>query len=612
MRKLFPLLFLLVFLPGSGCVRAQMPSSGGIIILKGPPESATAFDSIAWVDTSGGYVADQAGNKTPFVTSEVGRIIYFDQAYYDEVDHNQYWVGWRVGLQNRELVLPPVNNISLSPEDLPGLKSEEQTLEDIVERFSSGRPLIAPLLATLQNDINQLSGGSVLRNGKWMTQQEAAAVPSATPVLGQGSQAVTFTTRDGTKFTNVQVSVTDSGLSILTSDGGATVTFAQLPDDLSPFPPVIRTKIYAAQGKNSAGQIIPSGPPPKDFFAKDSATPAPPSASLAVTTTTDLNTDAVVLIKGDYAQGTGFLAQTPGGPVVITNLHVIAGNPNLKIFTTSGQEIVPLSLKGASDRDLAMFAIQDNHYTYLPLAPSVDKTSQPGDATVIPGNSEGGEVTLKTNGTVLGIGPQRIEFSNPVFHGNSGGPVFDVKSGNVIAVASFATKMTPQDEVDSNSFSNSNSAIKGPIRYFGWRLDTVPAWVTYDQSRFVNEVLFLKDMDDVSLAIDSFINGKSVAESHAMLPGKPGAKFYEAEQKLREAYDNYHSASGDRQAAAQELVWTLGTLADDGFGAVHNPDGFYSYDQELAKHELEYRSALKTEISDYQSKINTPGPNSGL
>jgi hypothetical protein len=45
---------------------------------------------------------------------------------------------------------------------------------------------------------------------------------------------------------------------------------------------------------------------------------------------------------------------------------------------------------------------------------------------------------------------------------------------------------------------------------------------------------------------------------------------------------------------------------------VHNPDGFYSYDQELAKHELEYRSALKTEISDYQSKINTPGPNSGL
>jgi hypothetical protein len=199
---------------------------------------------------------------------------------------------------------------------------------------------------------------------------------------------------------------------------------------------------------------------------------------------------AVVLIKGDLGEGTGFLTRTADGPVVITNIHVISANPNIHIQTTTGEEIKTLGLKGAADRDLAMFSIQDNHYNYLDLATDIKDTVEEGDAALIPGNSEGGEVMLNTKGDILGIGPEKIEFSNPIYHGNSGGPVLHVKSGKVVAVVEGAYKVAPSDELDKASLASANSAITGSMRYFGLRLDTVPQWDVYDPERFLSETLF--------------------------------------------------------------------------------------------------------------------------
>jgi S1-C subfamily serine protease len=140
---------------------------------------------------------------------------------------------------------------------------------------------------------------------------------------------------------------------------------------------------------------------------------------------------AVVVIKGDVAEGTGFLVKTASGPVVITNLHVIFANTNWHILTSTGEEIKTTALYGASDRDLAMFTIQDNNYHYLTLAADVSNSASRDDPVVTPGNSEGGEVILDTPGKVLGIGPERVEISNPVYHGNSGGPIVD-KNGDLV------------------------------------------------------------------------------------------------------------------------------------------------------------------------------------
>ena len=183
--------------------------------------------------------------------------------------------------------------------------------------------------------------------------------------------------------------------------------------------------------------------------APDSSPPAP-DHSLPTVKLTEDQASAVVLIKGDTAEGTGFLVKMPGGPVVVTNIHVISNNPNLKITTNTGALISIISYKGATDRDLAMIAIKDGGFKYLDLATDVSGTVQPGDEVITPGNSEGGEVMLNTDGKVLGIGPDRVEFDNPIYHGNSGGPVFHVKTGKVIGIVTEALK-AELDQINNNA-----------------------------------------------------------------------------------------------------------------------------------------------------------------
>ena len=163
--------------------------------------------------------------------------------------------------------------------------------------------------------------------------------------------------------------------------------------------------------------------PPGDTNSVSTA--KPPVATVKLT---DDQTNAVVMIEGDKAEGTGFLVKLPDGPAVVTNIHVIAGNPNVRILTNTGAQIAVLGLKGATDRDLAVFSIQDAHYSYLTLNHAIGTSVQVGDDVITPGNSQGGEVVLATQGTVVGVGPQRIEINNPIYHGNSGGPVFQTKT----------------------------------------------------------------------------------------------------------------------------------------------------------------------------------------
>ena len=74
------------------------------------------------------------------------------------------------------------------------------------------------------------------------------------------------------------------------------------------------------------------------------ATNAPPAAPTALTQD---QANAVVVVKGDLGEGTGFLVHTAEGPAVVTNQHVLFANPNVKLLTTMGKEIKTAVAEGS-------------------------------------------------------------------------------------------------------------------------------------------------------------------------------------------------------------------------------------------------------------------------
>jgi S1-C subfamily serine protease len=350
-------------------------------------------------------------------------------------------------------------------------------------------------------------------------------------------------------------------------------------------------------------------PDASPFGSLTPPTPTPtstkPRHTAPIINLTSDQTRAVVMIKGDNAEGTGFLVKTPDGPAVVTNIHVISNNPNIRIVTNTGLQITTLSLKGASDRDLAMFAIKDDNYSYLDLAADISHTVQIGDEVVTPGDSEGGEVVLNTGGKVLGIGPERIEFDNPIYHGNSGGPVFHTKSSKVLAVVAMAMKVDVANDLDKTSFESRNSAITNSMRYFGLRLDTVPSWEPYDWKRLQTETLFLDQFHKRNLSLDSYFNTPRNS------PGNT-SKLYLTDDKFRGALENclQNSSGGDasqRKDALIELLADLNDLADTDMTAIQDMNNFYSFDQQRAKNEIAYRKALKTELDFIGSDLDRFG-----
>jgi cell division septation protein DedD len=387
---------------------------------------------------------------------------------------------------------------------------------------------------------------------------------------------------------------------------GGGVTEEGMPHGVHTVTPTTAAAPKAPGGTTPVTVTPPTGNSTASTTAPASPTPAAPSTNAgAPAKMTELQARAVVVIKGDNAEGTGFLVKTATGPMVITNQHVIEANPHLQIITSDGQTVKYTDLEGAADRDLAMIPIQDNNYSYLELATDVGNTVQVGDAVVTPGNSEGGDVLLNTTGQVVALGPQKVEISNPIFHGNSGGPIFHVKSGKVIGVVTEAMKVETGNDLDKASFDNHNSAITGQMRYFGLRLDTVPRWDAYTWTRFENETEFLREFHERSKCLDSYLNTATDDNSEWGL-------YYLNDEKLKEANQQAADLSngGDtsqRLEGSRTMVFSLDAVADTSMDQIQVPGNFYPYDQTRARDEISYRQALRKEIEGMSDDINRIG-----
>jgi len=291
--------------------------------------------------------------------------------------------------------------------------------------------------------------------------------------------------------------------------------------------------------------------------------------------------------------------------VVITNIHVIANNPNLKITTNTGAFVKILSKKGASDRDLAELAVQDDGFSFLPFCMDISKTVQPGDEVITPGNSQGGEVMLNTDGKVLGIGPDRIEFDNPIYHGNSGGPIFHVKSGTVIGVVTEAMKVDTSNALDKASFASRSSAITGSMRYFGMRLDTVAAWEPIDDRRFLNETAFLDQFNHRSRCLDCYLNAPD--------DDKPEDRLWREDKDIVKDNDEFFAQAGGNADTGQQVnadreMWAeFNDIAATDMDSISRPENFYSFDRSRAADETAYRKALQDELKQISNNVSRLG-----
>ncbi len=377
---------------------------------------------------------------------------------------------------------------------------------------------------------------------------------------------------------------------------------------------------------NSPWFIVPDSAVSPSPSASPPIPPPPPNVASPVLTKAQALT--VVTIKGDNAQGTGFLMRSADGTFVVTHLQLLAANPNVKIFTRAGAPITVVSLKGAVDRDLALFAIKDDHFGYLPLATDAATSVQTGDQVIIPDLEAGTDDLVGKPVKVTGMAPDRIDFDSEMGPGGSGAPVIHAQSGKVLAML---TSLNPADlsALIARAWP-SNQAAAGGTPCFGLPLYGVRAWETYDWSRFQAETVFLKQFHEDTRCLDSYLNGKRRHDrSVAGDSGPPDSRYYLSNIKIRDANISFQQAApapvpiwsspfhdGDSAIqssggsdpnqildAAKELLFDLQGVADGGVNTLQGQN-LYGFDQIWARKELAYRKALKSELDDLGNNMS--------
>lgn len=221
----------------------------------------------------------------------------------------------------------------------------------------------------------------------------------------------------------------------------------------------------------------PSSSPTANASPSPSATPDA-AAEAAAQAAMKAIQDSLLIVTEKEGSGSGFVGVIGGVPMLITNAHVIAGATQLQMRLLSGAALQPGKGHLAFGHDVATFDAPAGAKG-LELSTDVGKDVAIGDAVVICGNSLGGSVVTELKGKVVGIGPDVVEVDAPFVPGNSGSPIYHVKSGKVIGIATYITTEK------HDKWSKDSSVAE--MRRFGYRLDTVKRWDDLNWPMFQSE-----------------------------------------------------------------------------------------------------------------------------
>jgi hypothetical protein len=243
--------------------------------------------------------------------------------------------------------------------------------------------------------------------------------------------------------------------------------------------PVARTETVKPAEQPAAAPPPASVGPTEPKLAK--TTEAKPTGEVPSSSSgqkTRLSADNFVVIEGASGTGSASIINMRGQPVIVTNAHVLSGNSALRFRRLNGSEVRPEKVGVSTQCDLAI-ATHRELQGGLPMAEDVSKDVAVEDEVVVLGNSQGSGVVTEITGKVVGVGPELVEVDAKFVEGNSGSPIVHVKSGKVIAIATFLT-------LRNTSIIDKDSAFNG-IRRFGYRLDIAKDWEYPELARFTAE-----------------------------------------------------------------------------------------------------------------------------
>ena len=166
--------------------------------------------------------------------------------------------------------------------------------------------------------------------------------------------------------------------------------------------------------------------------AESNLTPNP-APSIALADIVEQARAGVVRIQGTTGSGSGFVIDSDG--YILTNEHVISGQPSLNIVFDNGARLIPRVIASDAYLDIALLRVQAaKQLTVLPFATEV-RTGQEVIALGYPLNL--GETMTITKGIISALriaeGVRYIQTDAAINFGNSGGPLLN-RNGEVVGM----------------------------------------------------------------------------------------------------------------------------------------------------------------------------------
>ncbi|HWB59676.1 MAG TPA: trypsin-like peptidase domain-containing protein [Chthoniobacteraceae bacterium] len=195
---------------------------------------------------------------------------------------------------------------------------------------------------------------------------------------------------------------------------------------------------------------------------------------------------AYVVVQGKEGACRGFVAASGSGNVLLTKASFIVDYPGVTFQSLNHAAVTTGSISVAIGRDLMEFTMPKPSAQVATLMQDEDKNVAPGDDVMVLGNKDGEATLSPLIGQVLKVEPDQLEVNAPFGADDEGGPVFDLKTGNVIGMAHFV--IVDHDEKTGTKYT------QHPFeRHFAVRTDGLQ-WQSVDWRSFSAQAAAMKEV----------------------------------------------------------------------------------------------------------------------